>query len=608
MVIVSESSVDRFEKSRYSAVKIRLKITSCLSAILLLSVADPVLAKFENLHLLPPAPTTYAEEFVELDRGCVDHPVAGPERGKIIIDNREALRARWVMIENAICEILIEYYTVASDRISIAGLAVLIEAANRGVKIKILLDGVTHQIKDALAAATIYHPRARQNIEIRLFNPISLLNPDTWLARLHDKAIIVDGHQVVMGGRNISNKYYGLEEGGFFDADLYLEGVFGVHARRYFYGLWDSDFVHPYRLSQYEYDLIEHCRQDYFRFDEGCGYVRSSAIPQVIKYIEALNESTAKLELARAELQKIEQARNRLTMQLQTRENSTAEVINRFVEQDEKLIARMRSIKKDLAVDVSDTRAVITDEDLDSGRAFVANGPVSLFYDDPAAEKSGEGIATELKFFLQERIKHGAVVTVISPYVVLGRPARQLINYFVQERQVTFRFYTNSSVSSDNVFAQAFYRHKFSKNFLIESGIEVIEFKGYRNRQEEELFETTGQATTIHMKAAMVENPEENPFFLIGTFNVDLRSAHYNRELIAVIDVDASEHQVRKFKDLTNLIDKHGYKAGLETHDEAGNVNEWYEEYLKTPLWKRIFMKALRFINVFTGDWLRRQA
>lgn len=585
-----------------------MKIRFCPAAILLVFVAAPVLAKFENLHLLPPAPSAYAEEFVELESGCVDHPVAGPERGKIIIDNREALRARWVMIDNASCEILIEYYTVASDRISIAGLAVLIEAANRGVKVKILLDGVTHQIKDALAAATIYHPRARQNIEIRLFNPISLLNPDAWLARLHDKAIIVDGHQVVMGGRNISNKYYGLEKGGFFDADLYLEGGFGVHARRYFYGLWDSDFVRPFRLSQYDYYRIEHCRQDYFRFDEGCRYVRSVAIPKLMEYIEALNGSTSRLELARSDLQKIEQARNRLTRELQAIKNPTDEVINRLIERDEKLIARARSIKKHLALDVSDTRAVITDGDLDSGRAFIANGPVSLFYDDPTADKSGEGIATELKIFLQDRIKHGAVVTVISPYVVLGRPARDLIGYFIQARQVTFRFYTNSSVSSDNVFAQAFYRHKFSKNFLIESDIEVVEFKGYRNRQEEELFEATGQATTIHMKAALVENPGENPFFLIGTFNVDLRSAHYNRELIAVIDVNASERQVRKFKNLTNLIEKHGYKAGLETHDEAGNVNEWYEEYLKTPLWKRIFMKALRFINVFTGDWLRKQA
>ena len=58
-------------------------------------------AKFEDLHLLPPAPVTRVEEYRELDASCVDDPVQGPERGKIIIDNREALRARWVMIENA---------------------------------------------------------------------------------------------------------------------------------------------------------------------------------------------------------------------------------------------------------------------------------------------------------------------------------------------------------------------------------------------------------------------------------------------------------------------------------------------------------------------------
>lgn len=582
-------------------------IAAVLGSLSLLT-ATPGVAKFEDLYLLPPAPVTSAAEFLELDVACVDDPVVGPERGKIIIDNREALRARWMMIDNAKCEILIEYYTVASDRISIAGLAALIEAANRGVRIKILLDAVTHQIKDALAAATIYHPRARQNIEIRLFNPIGLLNPATWLARLHDKAIIVDGHEVILGGRNISNKYYGLAAGGFMDADLYLEGSFGGHARRYFYGLWDSDFVSPHRLTGYNYDTVEFCRQDDFRFDDGCQHVRSTKIPQILKYIEALNAATAKLELARSDLGKIATERNRLTRELQSRKNPSDEEVEHFIERDEYLVAQARAIKETIALDVTDTRAVITAEDLERNRAFVANGPVNLFYDAPGEEKSGEGVATALRSFLENRIRDGAVVTVISPYVVLGSRARELITYFIEERKVTFRFYTNSSVSSDNVFAQAFYRHALSKDFMIESGIEVFEFKGYRSKAEEAYFEATGQATTIHMKAALVENPGEPPLIFIGTFNVDLRSAHYNRELIAVIDVDASENQVKFFRDLTNLIEKHGYRAGLETHDAAGNMNEWYEEYLKTPAWKRILMKVLRGINVFTGDWLRRQA
>ena len=153
-----------------------------LCGLVLFCASPPAMAEFEDLQLLPP-PSATREAVQDLAPECVENPVVGPERGKIVVDNHEALRARVVMIERANCEILIEYYTVASDRISVAGLALLVEAANRGVKVKILLDDITHQVKAALAAATLYNPRARQNIEIRVFNPFVLLFPRTWLAR-----------------------------------------------------------------------------------------------------------------------------------------------------------------------------------------------------------------------------------------------------------------------------------------------------------------------------------------------------------------------------------------------------------------------------------------
>jgi phosphatidylserine/phosphatidylglycerophosphate/cardiolipin synthase-like enzyme len=583
------------------------QVTAVIGFILLIS-AVPGYCAFEDLHLLPPAPVTRVEAVWELDTSCVKKPLQGHERGKIILDDKEALRSRWIMIENAKCEILIEYYTVASDRISIAGLALLIEAANRGIKVKILLDGLTHQIKNSLAAATVYNPRARQNIEIRLFNPISLFSPDSWLARLHDKAIIVDGYQVISGGRNASNKYYGIEAGGFFDADVYFEGGLGKHTRRYFYNLWNGDHVSPFQLTNNDYHTIQHCRIDDFRFDDQCQVVRNRKIPQVISYMEALKNATERLEQAKVETREIAAAQNRLTRELQALKNPDDEELQSFIEQDRLLGERSRKIRQNLAIDVTETQGVITQEDLDSHRAFVANGPVTVFYDDPTKDKSLQGIAMQIKSFFESRVKDGATVTVFSPYVILGRNARGLVDYLINEKRVTLKIYTNSSVSSDNLFAQAFYRHPGSKNFLVESGVEVYEFKGYRSKEEEEVFHSTGLATTLHLKAALIENPGEEAIILMGTFNWDLRSAYYNRELVSVIDASASRHQVKIFRNLARMIEKHGYRAGLETHDTAGNMNEWYEEYLKTPAWERAFMKLLRGLNIFTLDWLRKQA
>jgi len=574
----------------------------------LLYSAVPCQAEFEDLHLLPPLHPGHEGPFKELDAACVDDPIDGPERGKIIVDNIEAVRARVVMIENANCEILIEYFTVASDRISIAGLALLVEAANRGVKVKIILDGITHQITNALAAATLYNPRARQNIEIRVFNPFVLLFPRTWLARLHDKVIVVDGHRIISGGRNISNKYYGVEPGGFYDADVYLEGWLGKTARGYFYDLWNSKLVRPIRLSGYDYDTLDWCRQDAFRFDKPCQRIRQHNIPRMLKYMQALQASTDRLRRARTELEIIAADQRRLTSELQAIDNPTAGQLASFVERDDFLQRRARDLRLGLAVDVTDTQDVITQQDIESREAFVVNDPVTVFYDDPADKKSVEGIATKLRNFFEQRVKNGAEVTVFSPYIVLNDMGQGLMTYLLEEKNATIRFYTNSAVSSDNIYAQAFYRHKDSRDFLLEAGVEIFEFKGYRSREEEERYRSTGLKTTIHFKAALIENPGENPIILLGSYNVDLRSAYYNREFVAVIDAKVSAAQVKIFKDLARMVEQHGYRAGLETHDAAGNMNEWYREYLKTPAWKRAMMKLLRVLNNFTGGWLRKQA
>ena len=413
---------------------------SLVCACLLLASAAPALAQFDDLHLLPPPPPQQ-QPAGELAPGCVDDPVIGPERGKIIVDNHEALRARVVMIESARCEILIEYYTVASDRISVAGLALLVEAASRGVKVKILLDGITHQVRTALAAAVLYNPRARQNIDIRVFNPFVLLFPRSWLARLHDKVIIVDGHRLIAGGRNVSDKYYGIEPGGFFDADIYLEGEFGSTARDYFYGLWESDLVRPIKLSGYAYDTIEWCRQDMVRFDRPCQRIRRHHIPRLVGYMDELRAASERLRRGRSELAAIAAARQALTRELRAIANPGADVVENFAERDDILRQRLRKIRSGLMLDVMDNRPVITQEDLDSHRAFVVDGPLNAFYDEPEEKKSVHGIALQLKTFFEERVKPGAKITVFSPYIVLGRIGRDLVTYLVEEKQAKITFY-----------------------------------------------------------------------------------------------------------------------------------------------------------------------
>ena len=124
------------------------------------------------------------------------------ERVLSIDDNTEALIWRLRTIENAKKELILSYYGFADDESGRDFMAALLAAGDRGVKIRLLVDGFnlglsSHTRFRALAG----HP----NIEIRIYNPINLFLP--WRAnyRMHDKYIIADGQVYILGGRNIKN-------------------------------------------------------------------------------------------------------------------------------------------------------------------------------------------------------------------------------------------------------------------------------------------------------------------------------------------------------------------------------------------------------------------
>lgn len=118
------------------------------------------------------------------------------------------------LIENAQKTLDICYYTIHEGVSTNIFLACILEAADRGVQVRFILDGLFHnlrgELKDVIYAFT-EHP----NIELKFYEPFSLLKPWTWNNRLHDKIIVVDEHLVIIGGRNIGDKYFA--QGKYFD-------------------------------------------------------------------------------------------------------------------------------------------------------------------------------------------------------------------------------------------------------------------------------------------------------------------------------------------------------------------------------------------------------
>jgi cardiolipin synthase C len=119
--------------------------------------------------------------------------------------------ARVNLMENAQVSIEVAYYAIKKGYITDLLFGMILDAANRGVKVRILLDGIFHGFRFSLKDvqyALINHP----NIEIKFYEPLNLLLPWTWNNRLHDKLLIIDNKYAVIGGRNIGDRYF-IQEG-----------------------------------------------------------------------------------------------------------------------------------------------------------------------------------------------------------------------------------------------------------------------------------------------------------------------------------------------------------------------------------------------------------
>lgn len=166
-------------------------------------------------------------------------------------NGNDALGARLRMIEQAKSSIDIMTFLIKPDTAGALIWLALYDAAERGVRIRLLYDDVFTSAKDAQIATLDVHP----NVEIRTFNPLSrnstrsvnfLLDFNRVNRRMHNKAFIVDGAAAIVGGRNIANEYFQIEtKAEFADFDLFLAGASVEHLSRAFDLYWNDRWSVP---------------------------------------------------------------------------------------------------------------------------------------------------------------------------------------------------------------------------------------------------------------------------------------------------------------------------------------------------------------------------
>ena len=168
--------------------------------------------------------------------------------------SREGLQWRLALIDSATTSLDIQTYLWYPDHSGRLVLERAVHAANRGVKVRLIVDDLLLHGLDQM----VVNLQAQPNIEFRIFNPWedreSLLNRagemlarmERLNTRMHDKLLIADGRAAVIGGRNIGVHYFGISTTyNFHDTDLLGIGHIGLEANAMFDHFWNSEWVLP---------------------------------------------------------------------------------------------------------------------------------------------------------------------------------------------------------------------------------------------------------------------------------------------------------------------------------------------------------------------------
>jgi putative cardiolipin synthase len=393
----------------------------------------------------------------------------------------EALLARAWLVEQARQSIEVQYFIWSSDNIGILAAEALLRAADRGVRVRVIVDDLLIDAPDQSLLALARHP----NIGIRIYNPKTsvgvLLQQRIYNAatdfrginqRMHDKTFVVDGQFAITGGRNMAAEYFDYHHAyNFRDRDVLLLGPAVGAMQANFEGFWRSELAVPVQalydglgLMQKNVRVDDEAVQQAYR--DLREYARSPAnfAPEVRAAIEAAPASF------------------------------------------ERLARQMRW------VDVE----------------FVHDRPGKN--DDRRGLQGGGQTGAVLARLLQGARQR---VVIQSPYLVASDEALALLGQ-LRERGVEVRISTNSLASTDNLPAFSGYRNQRQR--LLAMGLKIHEYKPAPAVQQQLIQRLTATPRpapvfALHAKSMVIDGST----VYIGTFNFDPRSQNLNTEVGIVV-------------------------------------------------------------------------
>lgn len=434
--------------------------------------------------------------------GAAGRTAADPTQGNrlaIIGGGYDALLLRVHLIRRAQVSVSIQTFIWTNDECGRLLIHELIEAARRGVKVRILAD---HLVSEQDPATMAFLATAHPNLEVKHYRPAAgRMKPSLWRKlfagvwsfrainqRMHNKVFLVDDAVLLTGGRNIENTYFDHSVAmNFRDRDVLAVGPVVRGAVESFDEFW------RYRHA-----------------------VSSRALADVGGEIE---RGTFRRYATRADYDF-----GPHFAALEGEADDAAVIAQRFV-------ARLQPVRK-----------------------------VSFVADEPGkADAGGAAGMPRLTLALRETLERATTSIVMqSPYLVLSQPARTLIRDLrTRHPELRIRISSNSFASTDNLFAYSA-NYRLRNDYVEDLRLEVHEFMP-RPAALPELFPRHPEMAALAAARTPAGRPVRPPFLcvhakslvvddrvaFIGSYNLDPRSENLNTEVGLLVEDEAFARALR---------------------------------------------------------------
>lgn len=332
---------------------------------------------------------------------------------RLLAIGMEAFLMRVALADAAQRSLDLQYYIYREDDTGAYLTQALLKAADRGVRVRLLVDDLNLVRHEDDVTALDAHPR----IEVRIFNPFTahpegrwgrllgfISDPSRLNRRMHNKSFIADNLCSIVGGRNIGDEYFDASRDfGFGDLDVLAVGPVTQAISRSFDQYWNSEFAYP---------------------------------------LSALGKRT----MARLWMERLRRRLGRNFARMRRSDYAT------------------RVLRTDLANQLTERRLPLEW----AGARVLADPPVKIA--EPAG-RAGEVPYDHLRALAEEAQSE---VILVSPYFVPGREGMEVVRR-LRERNVRVRILTNSLASTDVAAVHAGYaRYRAA---LLELGVELYELK-----------------------------------------------------------------------------------------------------------------------------------